>query len=76
MAALAGRRFGRAGPLAIGFVSRVTEATGTFTPVFLALGGLVAVAFLVAYLRRHSLAVFGWYRIALATLILFFFYRL
>jgi hypothetical protein len=37
-----------AGPLAIGFVSRVTEATGTFTPVFLALGGLVAVAFLVA----------------------------
>ena len=37
-----------AGPLAIGFVSRVTGATGDFAPVFLALGGLAAVAFLAA----------------------------
>jgi FSR family fosmidomycin resistance protein-like MFS transporter len=37
-----------AGPLAIGFVSRVTEATGGFTEVFLALAGMVALACLTA----------------------------
>lgn len=30
------------------------------------ISGLVAVGFLMRYLSRHSLAVFGWYRIALA----------
>jgi MFS family permease len=37
-----------AGPLAIAFVSRVTETMGTFTPVFMALGALAALAFLTA----------------------------
>lgn len=31
--------------------------------------GLVAVGFLMRYLSRHSLAVFGWYRLALAAVI-------
>lgn len=30
------------------------------------ISGLIAVGFLMRYLERHSLAVFGWYRIALA----------
>lgn len=34
------------------------------------LSGLLAVGFLMRYLARHSLAVFGWYRIGLATVIL------
>jgi FSR family fosmidomycin resistance protein-like MFS transporter len=37
-----------AGPLAIAFVSRVTEATGGFTQVFMALAGMAAVACLTA----------------------------
>ncbi len=37
-----------AGPLAIGFVSRVTEATGGFTQVFMALAGLAMLACLTA----------------------------
>ena len=32
--------------------------------------GLLAVGFLMRYLERHSLAVFGWYRIALAVVLL------
>jgi MFS family permease len=36
------------GPLAIAFVSKVTEATGGFTQVFLALGGLAVLACLIA----------------------------
>jgi undecaprenyl pyrophosphate phosphatase UppP len=30
------------------------------------LSGLIAIRFLMGYLSSHSLAVFGWYRIALA----------
>ncbi len=37
-----------AGPLAIAFVSKVTEATGGFTQVFMALAGMAAVACLTA----------------------------
>jgi MFS family permease len=37
-----------AGPLAIAFVSRLTEATGGFTRVFLALAALATLAFLTA----------------------------
>lgn len=33
------------------------------------ISGLLAVGFLMRYLARHSLAVFGWYRIALASVI-------
>lgn len=33
--------------------------------------GLLAVRFLMNYLSRHSLAIFGWYRIGLATVIAF-----
>ncbi len=33
------------------------------------ISGLLAIGFLLRYLSRHSLAVFGWYRIALATTI-------
>lgn len=32
--------------------------------------GLLAVGFLIRYLSRHSLALFGWYRIALSTVLL------
>lgn len=35
---------------------------------------LLAIRFLLAYIRRHSLSVFGWYRIALVTVFIFFFY--
>jgi undecaprenyl-diphosphatase len=31
--------------------------------------GLLAVGFLMRYLSKHNLAVFGWYRIGLATVI-------
>tara|TARA_B100001245_G_scaffold142721_1_gene106417 strand:+ start:9730 stop:10518 length:789 start_codon:yes stop_codon:yes gene_type:complete len=34
------------------------------------ISGLLAVGFLMRYLSRHSLAVFGWYRIGLATVII------
>ena len=33
------------------------------------ISGLIAVGFLMKYLSRHSLAVFGWYRIGLATVL-------
>jgi undecaprenyl-diphosphatase len=39
------------------------------------ISGLFAVGFLMRYLGRHSLAIFGWYRIILAsimTILLFF----
>ncbi|MGB3008803.1 MAG: undecaprenyl-diphosphate phosphatase [Candidatus Saccharimonadales bacterium] len=34
------------------------------------ISGLIAVGFLMKYLERHSLAIFGWYRIALAVVLL------
>jgi undecaprenyl-diphosphatase len=34
------------------------------------ISGLIAVGFLMRYLEKHSLAVFGWYRIALAVVLL------
>lgn len=33
------------------------------------IAGLIAVGFLMRYLSRHSLAIFGWYRVALASVI-------
>ncbi len=33
------------------------------------LSGLLAVGFLMKYLSKHSLAVFGWYRIGLAVVL-------
>jgi undecaprenyl-diphosphatase len=35
---------------------------------------LLAIRFLLAYIRRHSLEVFGWYRILLVIVFVFFFY--
>ncbi len=35
---------------------------------------LVAIRFLVSFVRRHSFAVFGWYRIALGVLVLLYFF--
>jgi undecaprenyl-diphosphatase len=37
--------------------------------LFALIAGLIAVGFLMQYLARHSLAVFGWYRIALALVV-------
>lgn len=36
------------------------------------ISGLLAVGFLLRYLTRHNLAIFGWYRILLATLVVAF----
>jgi len=46
-------------PLAVGFVVAMISAG-------------IAVKWLVGYLNRHGLAVFGWYRLVLAVLFLFF----
>ncbi|MBC7746821.1 undecaprenyl-diphosphate phosphatase [Pedobacter sp.] len=37
--------------------------------IFALIAGLIAVGFLMRYLQRHSLALFGWYRIALGSII-------
>lgn len=37
--------------------------------VFALISGLIAVGFLMKYLERHSLSLFGWYRVALALVI-------
>lgn len=37
--------------------------------IFAFISGLLAVGFLMRYLSKHSLAVFGWYRIALAVVV-------
>lgn len=34
------------------------------------ISGLIAVGFLLRYLAKHSLAVFGWYRVVLATVLM------
>ena len=37
---------------------------------------LLAIRFLLAYIRKHDFTVFGWYRIALGLLVLGYFYLL
>ena len=37
--------------------------------IFALVSGLIAVGFLMRYLEKHSLAIFGWYRIALAAVL-------
>jgi undecaprenyl-diphosphatase len=37
--------------------------------VFAFIAGLIAVGFLMRYLAKHSLAVFGWYRVGLAAIL-------
>ena len=44
--------------------------TGTAVAFFVS---LAAIRFLVSFVRRHSFAAFGWYRIALGTLVLTYF---
>ena len=50
----------------------MVDTFGLFTPlvgfVVAFLAAIVSVRWLVTYLQRHSLAVFGWYRIAIAAL--------
>lgn len=38
--------------------------------LFAFIAGMIAVGFMMRYLSRHSLALFGWYRIGLATVVL------
>lgn len=38
--------------------------------LFAFIAGMIAVGFMIRYLSRHSLALFGWYRIGLATVVL------
>jgi len=49
------------------FIDNAAMLTLSNAVAFIA--GLVAVGFLMRYLSRHSLALFGWYRIGLATII-------
>lgn len=46
--------------------------TGTFTAW---LSAILAVKWMVGYLNRHSLAIFGWYRLAAALVMLFFIFH-
>lgn len=41
-----------------------------------ALVSFIAVKWLLTYIQSHTFSIFGWYRIALAAVIFFFFYRL
>ena len=38
--------------------------------IFAFIAGMIAVTFMLSYLKRHSLAVFGWYRVALGAVVL------
>lgn len=66
-------------PIMMGVTLKVLLEDGAYLQTHLAalvvgnvaalIAGLVAVGFLMRYLARHSLAVFGWYRIGLAAVI-------
>ena len=38
--------------------------------IFAFIAGMIAVTFMLSYLKRHSLAIFGWYRVALGVVVL------
>jgi len=38
--------------------------------LFAFIAGMIAVTFMLSYLKRHTLAVFGWYRVALGAIVL------
>lgn len=45
-------------------------STVLISNIFAFIAGMIAVTFMLNYLRRHSLAVFGWYRVALGVAVL------
>jgi undecaprenyl-diphosphatase len=69
-------------PIMLGVITKLLIKDGdraylmhNFTPLLVGnlaalISGLLAVGFLMRYLEKHSLAVFGWYRIVLAVVLL------
>jgi undecaprenyl-diphosphatase len=45
-------------------------STVLISNIFAFIAGMIAVTFMLSYLKRHSLAVFGWYRVALGVFVL------
>ncbi|RWZ78465.1 MAG: undecaprenyl-diphosphate phosphatase [Candidatus Microsaccharimonas sossegonensis] len=45
-------------------------STVVVSNIFAFIAGMIAVTFMLNYLKRHSLAVFGWYRVALGVIVL------
>ena len=51
----------------------MVDAFGWFTPlvglVAAFLGAAVSIKWMVGYLQRHDLSIFGWYRLAIAAIV-------